>query len=71
VTERESLFTDAGVIEAQRLNLGRMPERKLRREWFLVTGFPERPPIRETYITQMRDEFARRGLAQPEETPRG
>lgn len=69
MSERASLI-DARVVEAQKHNLGRMDDRKLSREWHLVTGFPERPPIREAYIDAMYDEFARRGLPQPQDVRR-
>jgi len=65
--DQATTFADARVIDAQRRNIERMPDSKLRSEWRAVTGFPERPPIRETYIAQMADELARRGLAQPED----
>jgi hypothetical protein len=55
---------DSQVLDAQRRNLARMSDDKLRREWRLVTGFSERPAIREAYISQMASELARRGLGQ-------
>lgn len=71
MSEGESLFEDARVLDAQRRNLAAMSDTKLSREWHLVTGFPERPPIRVAYIGQMYGEFARRGLPQQEDPQRG
>ena len=61
---------DWKVIDAQKRNIAGMSDEKLGREWFIVTRFPERPPIREAYISEMADEFARRGLTQPKDERR-
>lgn len=67
----KALQVDRLVVAAQRRNIASMSDEKLDREWFIVTRCPERPAIREAYIAQMVEEFAKRGLRQPKDERNG